>query len=187
VQQAVVVVREDVPGDQRLVAYLVPQARQSVPVEEVRRVLAEHLPAYMVPATFVPLDVLPLTPNGKVDRRALPAPDWSGLARGSAAPRTPIEELLAGIWAEVLKVERVGVHDNFFALGGHSLLAIQVCARLRQALQIEVPPRTLFEAPTLAELAAVVSELQARGASRHVPLIRPVSLEAYRVRRPAQS
>jgi hypothetical protein len=114
----------------------------------------------MVPALFVPLAALPLTPNGKVDRRALPAPDWSRSAVPSEhqPPRTAVEEMLADIWREVLRISVVGAFDDFFAVGGHSLLATQVVARLRAALGIELPLRTLFEAPVLAELAQVVEE-----------------------------
>jgi hypothetical protein len=114
----------------------------------------------MVPALFVPLAGLPLTPNGKVDRRALPAPDWSrSLDRAvHQPPRTAAEEMLAAIWCEVLRIPTVGAFDDFFAIGGHSLLATQVVARLRAAVGVELPLRVLFETPTLAELAQVVEE-----------------------------
>src|SRR5690606_10006327 len=120
-----------------------------------------RLPQYMMPSAFVVLEALPLTPNGKVDRRALPAPQGSGRARGEhVAPRTPVEEIVAGIWAEVLGLERVGVHDNFFELGGHSLLATQVASRVRQALEVELPLQELFAVATLAELAARIESLR---------------------------
>src|SRR5262249_15068761 len=120
-----------------------------------RRFLQTTLPDYMLPAAFVVLDALPLTPSGKVDHQALPAPDQARPAwfEPFVAPRTPTEELLAGIWASVLGIEAVGIHDNFFALGGHSLLALQVLSRLRRLFQVEVPLRALFEAPTVAGLA----------------------------------
>src|SRR6185295_9129116 len=160
VRAAVAVVREDAPGDQRLVAYVVAGDGTAPANGELRRHLRDKLPEYMVPATFVPLDALPLTPNNKVDRRALPAPETAGGERRAyVAPRTLAEELLAGIWAEVLKVERVGVQDNFFDLGGHSLLAAQVVSRLREAAQLELPLRALFQNPTIEGLAGVVEEL----------------------------
>ncbi|HZF08651.1 MAG TPA: amino acid adenylation domain-containing protein [Thermoanaerobaculia bacterium] len=152
VREVVVLVREDEPGDRRLVAYVV----GDIAADALRQSLQERLPDYMVPALFVELPALPLTPNGKVDRKALPAPEWQPAEETYLAPRTPVEELIAGIWEEVLKVERVGAADHFFNLGGHSLLAAQVMSRLRQALEIELPLRDLFEAPTLADLAARV-------------------------------
>src|SRR3970282_241897 len=114
----------------------------------------------MIPSPFVFLDALPLTPNGKIDRESLPAPDRhrDGLEQTYVAPRSPTEEILAGIWAEVLKVERVGIHDNFFDLGGDSLLATQVISRLRVTLQMELPLRFLFEYPTVAGLADRIEE-----------------------------
>jgi surfactin family lipopeptide synthetase A len=118
----------------------------------------------------VPLATLPLTPNGKVDRRALPAPDQTRPALEDAfvAPRTPIEAGLAGIWADILKREQVGVHDNFFELGGHSLLATQVISRLRAAFQVELPLRTLFEEPTVARLALAVTQHQGERKDGHM-------------------
>src|SRR6185503_11494750 len=145
VKDAVVVVREDVAGDQRLVCYLVggggaaAEGEQGERVGEIRARLRERLPEYMVPAAYVWLAELPLTPNGKVDRRALPQPGDSQLpSRSYVAPRHAAEELLAQIWRELLRVERVGVTDNFFELGGHSLLATQVVSRVRQVFQQEV-------------------------------------------------
>ena len=116
----------------------------------------------MVPSAFVFLDSLPLTPNGKLDRKALPAPDQSRpeLDDTFAAPRTPVEEILANIWAEVLKLDKVGIHDNFFQLGGHSLLATQVVSRVRDAFKLDLPLRTLFEAPTIhGSTIAMTSEI----------------------------
>jgi acyl carrier protein len=128
----------------------------------------------MVPAEFVELDRLPLNPNGKVDRKALPAPDQHRpeLEAGFLAPRTPVEELLAGIWCEVLGLGRVGIHDNFFELGGHSLLATRVVAKVREALAVELPLRLLFETPTVAGLAAVVD---GQYASSREPPLRPIN------------
>ena len=162
VRQAVVLAREDRPGENRLVAYVVRKPGQSATVRELRDFIKQRLPDYMVPASFVFLDRLPLTPNGKVDRKALPAPEpgRSGLERGFVAPRTPIEEVLASIWAEVLKRDGVGVQDNFFELGGHSLLATRMMSRVREAFQVEVPLRSLFEAPTVAGLAEAIEVLR---------------------------
>ncbi|HEX8273690.1 MAG TPA: amino acid adenylation domain-containing protein [Longimicrobiaceae bacterium] len=163
VREAVVVAREDGPGGTRLVAYLVAGQGTALPAAELRARLRRRLPEHMVPGTFVVLERLPLTPSGKADRRALPAPERA--AAEYAAPRTEMEELLCDVWLEVLggrgggRLERVGIHDSFFDLGGHSLLAMQLLGRIREALDVQVPPRTLFEAPTVAELAAAVEEL----------------------------
>nr|QEO74519.1 condensation domain-containing protein [uncultured bacterium] len=156
VRRAVVMAREDAPGDKRLAAYVVArQGTASVSAPELRAFLQERLPDYMIPAAFVLLDVMPLNANGKVNRDALPAPDGlrDETGRDYVAPRTPVEELLASVWQQLLGVERVGALDNFFELGGHSLLATQVVSQLRKAFQIELPLRTLFERPELAQLA----------------------------------
>ncbi|HEX5601181.1 MAG TPA: condensation domain-containing protein, partial [Pyrinomonadaceae bacterium] len=150
VRERIVIVREDTPGDKRLVAYLVVQ--QKLDIGELRSYLKGRLPEYMVPSAFVFLDVLPLTPNGKVDRHALPAPDATRQA-ALIAPRTATEERVAALYAHVLNLEAVGVDDNFFDLGGHSLLATQVVSRVREDFQVEVPVYTLFEAPTVEGLA----------------------------------
>ena len=158
VREAVVVVREDVPGDTRLIAYIVPQDDQTFALQEVRNSLRASLPDYMVPSAFVTLKALPLTPNGKVDRRALPTPGRgsAGLEESYVAPRTPLEEVIAAIWAETVGVARVGIHDNFFELGGHSLLAMQVISRIREDFQVELPVRSIFNGMTVAEMAAAV-------------------------------
>ena len=127
----------------------------------LRTYLQEKLPDYMVPAAFVMLESLPLTPNGKVDRRALPAPELLRPQTDEAfvGPRTPVEEALARIWVEVLGIDQVGVHDNFFTeLGGHSLLATQLISRVRNTFQIELPLRHIFEAPTVAKFALVIED-----------------------------
>ena len=152
IREAVVLAREDVPGDKRLVAYVV--WRSGSALEETQAFLRRRLPAYMVPNAFVVLDALPLNANGKVDRKALPAPDLSAaLAAHYVAPRDALEAAMAGVFEQVLRASRVGVHDDFFALGGHSLLATQVVSRIRAALDLELSVRTLFEAPTVAQLA----------------------------------
>jgi amino acid adenylation domain-containing protein len=146
--------REDVPGLRLLVAYV---SGGTVADGDLRAWLGAKLPEYMVPSLFVRLEDLPHTPNGKIDRRALPAPERTA-AEAYVAPADPAEELIAEIWAEVLGLARIGVHDSFFALGGHSLLATQVASRVRAALGVELPLRRLFEAPTVRELAQVVRE-----------------------------
>ncbi|MGZ4316693.1 MAG: phosphopantetheine-binding protein, partial [Gaiellaceae bacterium] len=133
-----------------------------VSTDDLRRHLAEWVPEYMVPASFVVLDSLPRTASGKVDRRALPAPDSVLDTAGSAAyvaPRTPVEEAVAAIWADVLGLERVGVEDDFFALGGHSLLATQIVAQVRSDFSINLPLHALFSSPTVAMLAQQIVEL----------------------------
>ncbi|MFC5474599.1 non-ribosomal peptide synthetase [Paraherbaspirillum soli] len=157
VREAVVLAREDKPGDQRLVAYVVAQPEQAaLDAEQLRADLGIHLPEYMVPAAYVQLEQMPLTSNGKLDRKQLPAPDADAYAvHAYAAPQGEIESALAAIWSELLQIEQVGRHDNFFALGGHSLLAVTLMDRMRrQGLQAEV--RALFAAPTVAGLAAAV-------------------------------
>jgi len=154
VREARVIVREDVPGDLRLVAYVVGE----VEAEEVRAYLRGSLPEYMVPAAIVGLERLPVTPNGKLDVRALPAPELGSAEERYVAPRTPVEEVLAEIWAEVLRLERVGVEESFFDLGGHSLLATRVVSRVRERLGVELELRALFEHRTVGELARVLEE-----------------------------
>ncbi|MET0398889.1 MAG: non-ribosomal peptide synthase/polyketide synthase, partial [Longimicrobiaceae bacterium] len=172
VRESAVVVREDTPGQKRLVAYFVPREGIEVSTGELRAQLSARLPEYLVPSAFVELESLPLTPNGKLDRRALPAPDFGSSENRYVAPRTPTEEVLAGIWSEVLGVERVGVEGGFFELGGHSLLATQVVSRARQAFGVEVPLRALFEAPTVAGLAARIEELRSAGTLPAPPIER---------------
>ncbi|KYC42731.1 non-ribosomal peptide synthetase [Scytonema hofmannii PCC 7110] len=176
VWESVVVVREDEPGDKRLVAYVVLKGEQSLTAQKLREFLANQLPAYMVPNTFVVLESLPLTSNGKVDRRALPTPDFNSQASDQyVAPRTPLEEMVVQIWAQVLKVEQVGVYDNFFELGGHSLLATQLVSRIRDCFKVELPLRELFTAATLAELAQSIGKLQQQNSNLTLPRILPRS------------
>ncbi|MBD1806825.1 amino acid adenylation domain-containing protein [Microcoleus sp. FACHB-SPT15] len=162
VRETVVVVREDVPNQKRLVAYIVPDEQPENPKSnELRNFLKDRLPEHMVPSAFVLLETLPLTPSGKVDRRALPAPDSAQPQSDETftAPRTPIEESLANIWAQVLGLDRVGIHDNFFELGGDSILCIQVIAKAHQA-ELNLTPKQLFQNQTIAELAKVVGTSQ---------------------------
>jgi hypothetical protein len=157
VREAVVLAREDVPGDQRLVAYVVGDADP----ESLRAHLSTALPEYMVPAAYVRLDALPLTPNGKLDRKALPAPEGDAYAsREYEAPVGKIEVALAEIWTELLRVERVGRNDHFFELGAHSLLALQVVSRVRQMMDIELALAAVFEKPVLSALAEWILELR---------------------------
>jgi len=167
---------EGLRAGKRLVAYVVPNDEQEPTVSELRRFLREKLPDYMVPSAFVTLEALPLTPSGKVNRRALPVPDRvrPELEGVYVAPRTPTEEVLTGIWAQVLGVEQVGVHDDFFELGGHSLLATRVVSQMRQAFQVELPVRALFEAPTVAGLAERVEVARRTEQGPSAPPIVPV-------------
>ncbi len=185
VQDGVVVVREDVPGDKRLVAYLVPRDGSEPTPGELRSYLKQKLPEYMVPSAFVTLEALPLSPSGKVDRGALPVPDKSRpeLEQVYVAPRNEREQKLAEMCAELLGVERVGVYDNFFDLGGHSLLATQFISRLREAFRIELPLRILFESPTVAGLAEAIERTADSETVPQAPAIAPVSRETRRVKR----
>jgi amino acid adenylation domain-containing protein/non-ribosomal peptide synthase protein (TIGR01720 family) len=179
VRETVVLAREDAAGDRRLVAYVVPAGAAAPEPGVLRTALLETLPEYMVPAAFVALERLPLTRNGKVDRRALPAPDAGARpVRAYEAPRTPTEEVLAGVWAQVLRLERVGRDDPFFELGGHSLLATRVVSRVRQLFACELPLRALFEAPTVAGLAARIDEAVRTGSTGSaVPPLVPSGLD----------
>jgi acyl carrier protein len=170
--------REDRPGDKRLVVYVVPRKEGSPAAEDLRRFLRERLPDYMVPSAVVLLPELPVTPNGKVDRKALPAPERPAPSSdGSDRPRGPVEEILAGIWCDVLQLQSVGAQDDFFELGGHSLLATQVVTRIRESFGVELPLRGLFEASTLTELAARIEQLRRAGRAADAPPIVPVSRE----------
>ena len=177
VAENVVVTREDVPGEKRLVAYVISKQDEAPSVSELRSYLKERLPEYMVPSAFVQLEALPLTPNGKVDRRALPVPDQERpqLEKAFVAPRTATEEVVAGVWADVLRLEQVGVYDNFFDLGGHSLLATQVISRVRVALQVELSLHSLFEEPTVAGLAKRVETARLADEGLQAPPIVPAS------------
>jgi amino acid adenylation domain-containing protein len=177
VKDCVVVVyeHESRPG-KILVGYVVPRESSVLSVTELRRYLKEKLPKYMIPSSFVVLETLPLMSNGKVDRNTLPPPDGTGppLTKEFVSPRTEIEELIAQTWREVLKIENVGIFENFFELGGHSLLATQIVARLREALNKDVPLRVLFDAPTIAELAQQLETIMRNGHAPELPPIVPV-------------
>ncbi|MEI1422792.1 amino acid adenylation domain-containing protein [Bacillus cabrialesii] len=157
IEQAAVVVREDQPGDKRLVAYIV--TASAIDIAELRRYVGADLPDYMVPAAFVEMDELPLTPNGKLDRKALPAPDFS-TSVSERGPRTPQEEILCDLFAEVLGLARVGIDDSFFELGGHSLLAARLMSRIREVMGAELGIAKLFDEPTVAGLAAHLDQAQ---------------------------
>ncbi|HET8844321.1 MAG TPA: amino acid adenylation domain-containing protein, partial [Ktedonobacteraceae bacterium] len=174
--EAVVLAREERPGDIHLVAYLVGRQGQRPAPGEVRSYLQEHLPPPMIPSALVFLDALPLMPNGKLDRRALPAPEPNSWPDEMVGPSTPLEEVTLLIWADLLHLapSQISIHDNFFALGGHSLLATQVISRLRQVLQVEVPLRTLFEAPTIAELTRRIDAQRYGSRQEAIPALVPV-------------
>ncbi len=180
VREAVVLAREDAPGEKRLVAYLTLEAGKTLNVSELRSFLQQKLPDYMIPTAFVTLDALPLTSNGKIDRKALPAPEQSRpeLARAFVAARNPLEEMLVGVWMEVLNLEQVGIYDNFFELGGHSLLATALVSRIRGAFQVELPLATLFESPTIAALAERLEAARRKGEGLSAPPLQPVSRKA---------
>ncbi|HEX7241899.1 MAG TPA: amino acid adenylation domain-containing protein, partial [Longimicrobiaceae bacterium] len=169
VHRAVAVVREDAPGDRRIVAYVVP-AGEAVPAVELRAHLAGRVPEYMLPAAFVVLEELPLTGSGKTDRRALPAPEWVS-GETYLAPRDALEARLAALWEELLDASPIGVRDDFFALGGHSLLAVRLLARVEQLTGTQLPVAALFAAPTVEGMAAALRGGEAReGSSTRVPI-----------------
>jgi surfactin family lipopeptide synthetase A len=173
VKDAVVLAREDDPGLKRLVAYIVARGESSPKVDSLRGFLKQHLPEYMVPSVFLFLQKLPLNSSGKIDYRALPKPDQSraDFEGELVGPRTPTEEVLMSIWAEILRLERIGVHENFFDLGGHSLLATQVISRIDDAFHIDMPLRRLFEQQTIAELSVAVEELAQKGTLEKVHIV----------------
>ncbi|KAB8314800.1 amino acid adenylation domain-containing protein [Tolypothrix campylonemoides VB511288] len=175
IEQAVVIAKEDIPGNKRLVAYVV-SSDESLTIYQIREFLKQKLPEYMVPSAFVTLDTLKLTPNGKVDRFALPAPDGEITREHEyVPPRTPSEEIIANIFAVVLGVQNVGIHDNFFTLGGHSLLATQLISRLRVALEVEIPLRTIFESPTVTQLDQTITQLRQNDRRLSLPPIEPLT------------
>ncbi|MBD2208746.1 amino acid adenylation domain-containing protein [Nostoc linckia FACHB-104] len=176
IREAVVMVREDHPGDKRLVAYII--ATQPATDSELREHLKQQLPDYMIPTAFVYLDVFPLTANGKLDRKALPAPTpTQATTTNFVLPRTDTEKAIADLFSSLLNVEKVSIHDNFFDLGGHSLIATQLISRLRETLQIELPLRVLFEFPSIVELAKVINGQRQTNLELTVPPLIPISRE----------
>jgi amino acid adenylation domain-containing protein len=179
VRETVVIAREDTPGDQRLVAYVVPPAGQECDTAGLRAFLKSKLPEYMLPSHIVVLEKLPQTPNAKVDRKALPAPDAGEAVgpTGSRVPTTPLEEQVVALWADVLRVSTVGLDDDFFALGGHSLIAVRLFARIRDTFGVELPLATIFRAPTAAACVRLIEEARESSAEAGVrwsPLV-PIS------------
>ena len=173
VQNAVVIVKGDDSSNKRLIAYLVPTKKQFSP-NNLRQFLQDKLADYAIPSAFVKLEFLPLTPNGKIDKKALPEPD--SIRReleNFVAPRNPTEELLANIWSQLLKVEKIGIHDNFFSVGGNSLLATQVISKLRIAFETEIPLKYLFDFPTIGEISKAIDEF--KGEKLQLPPIKPIS------------
>jgi len=164
IKEAVVILREDRPRDRYLAAYIVPSRQPALSITALRHALAEKLPGYMVPSAFIILDTLPLLPNGKLDRQRLPYPDSSrpNLDTPFIVPETSVEQALAKIWAEVLNVNHVGAHDNFFDLGGHSLAATRIVSRVIKHFQVDLPLQSLFQSPTVAEMATVIAEHQGK-------------------------
>ncbi|NOK15332.1 phosphopantetheine-binding protein, partial [Corallococcus exercitus] len=159
VSEAAVVAR-GTGADKRLIGYVTAREGHALDPDTLKASLKQRLPEYMVPAVLVVLGTMPLNANGKVDRKALPAPQGTALASTYVAPRTPTEEQLAALFAEVLRVERIGVRDDFFAMGGHSLLATQLVSRVRATFAVELPLRALFEAPTVEGLAPKLAGAQ---------------------------
>jgi amino acid adenylation domain-containing protein len=176
VQQSIVHLKNTDFQDQRLVAYLILHTGASLSPEQIRPRLQAILPAYMLPTAFVFLSAFPMTPNGKIDRLALPDPETyeTEMLTPSQAPLTPIEELIASHWCDLLHLERIGRHDNFFALGGHSLLVTQLLVRLRSTFHIELPIKSLFQSPTIAGIASTLAQVRQRGDGRDIPAIRPI-------------
>jgi amino acid adenylation domain-containing protein len=183
VENSVVIVREDKPGDQRLVAYIVSKLQPEINTIELRSFLQEKLPSYMLPTAFVILDKLPLTPNDKVDRKALPAPEIGlEINQQKVLPRTPIEEQVAKIWTGILGLTQVGIYDNFFELGGHSLLATQLISKTRQVFQVELSVRRFFDLPTVALFAEEIVKTQEQQSQKPIRTPQRITRETRRVK-----
>ena len=185
VRAAVVIAREDNPGDKRLVAYVVPQEGASVTIDVLQANISKVLPVYMHPAVYVLLEALPMLPNGKLNRKALPVPGLdqtrSAAKQEFVAPRTQIEATVATTWSQVLGIEQVGIYDDFFTLGGHSLLAMHVVSRLRTSLEVELSLRSFFETPTVAGLADRIIRMKSSSSEQPMPTIRSLARENHRV------
>lgn len=160
VREVAVLLREDVPGDKRIVAYLSAADEHTLEMVEIRRYMQERVPAYLLPAAFIEMKTFPLTGNGKIDRIALPAPDGSRpqLREPYVAPQTIAEQAVTSIWQQVLQLDQVGARDNFFQLGGQSILAIQIIQRINQLFAINLPMRVIFTESSVAALAVLVEE-----------------------------
>ena len=177
IEQAVVLCREDGPGDNTLVAYVVPRKDSPIDQATIRSYLSAQLPAYMIPGAFVQLNTLPLTPNGKVDRKALPVP-LPGQRAGAMVPvppRTPLEELISDIWRDLLQVDQLSVHDNFFELGGHSLLATRLISRLQRQCHLDISLKDFFEKPTVDGLGEKLSAVRNETGRLPLPPLQPVT------------
>ena len=172
VEDVAVIDHEDNQGSNQLYAYLV--MTEKLESDALYGFLQQHLPEGMLPAASIYMEALPRTLSGKIDRRALPDPELTrpNLATEYLVPRTPLEEVLVHIWSQVLNIERIGIHDNFFLLGGYSLLVTQVIARVRDLLQAEIPLQTFFERPTIAQLSAYLETMEADGAKQKAPPLR---------------
>ncbi|MCC6499597.1 MAG: amino acid adenylation domain-containing protein [Anaerolineales bacterium] len=178
VKQAVVSLWEDETGDKRLAAYIVPVDLQFPKRHELKGYLQQLLPPYMLPASYILVDAIPLTSNGKINRRALPDPDFQSGQDFYIAPQSQLQELLVGIWSDVLHLEKVGIHESFFDLGGHSLLATQIMSRIRQVTRVDLPLRVLFEFPTVAGLSAQVEALKDQD-EFDIPPLKPMTRDGY--------
>jgi amino acid adenylation domain-containing protein len=184
VQQSVVLLREDVPDLKQLVAYIATADTTAFDSEAALAALGKSLPDYMVPARVIALTELPLTLNGKIDRSALPAPDAAAINKEYEAPRNITEEKLANLWADLLGIERIGIHDNFFALGGHSLVAMQLVSRIMESMQVELPLDTLFNSPTIAGLSETLSNSISATDAGKKNEIKTIDRSTRRTRRP---
>ena len=184
IREVVAMVREDVPGDKRLVAYIVPDGDHVPSVSVLRQYLKEKLPEYMLPGAFVMIEKFPLTPNGKIDRRALPSPTGlrPELESAYVAPRTDMEQTIAAIWQTVLRLEKIGIHDNFFEVGGYSLLATRVISRIYKAFQVNLSLPSFFESPTVAGLSQTIEQIKNTGGGFQVSPIVPIPRESRRLK-----